>query len=73
MRKSVFVLLASFAIMLGTLVQANASTLPYIGHAKSNLNMTPIENAACRGWGRWCGPGHHRVCRHGRCWCAPCW
>jgi hypothetical protein len=73
MRKSVFVLLAGLAIVLGTLAQANASTLPYIGHAKSNLNMTPIENAACRGWGRWCGPGHHRVCRHGSCWCAPCW
>ena len=73
MRKTLLVLLAGAALSLGSLATANASTLPYIGHAKSNLNMTPIENAACRGWGPWCGPGYTPICRGGRCWCRPCW
>jgi hypothetical protein len=33
----------------------------------------PIEYAACRGWGPWCGPGYTRVCGRWRCWCRPCW
>lgn len=73
MRKTLLVLLAGAVLSLGSLAAANASTLPYIGHAKSNLKITPIENAACRGWGRWCGPGYTRICRRGRCWCRPCW
>lgn len=73
MRKTLLVLLAGAALSLGSLAAANASTLPYIGHAKDNLKMTPIENVACRGWGRWCGPGYTRICRGGRCWCRPCW
>lgn len=73
MRKSVFILLAGAVLALGSLASADASTLTYIGHAKANLNMTPIENVACGPHrGRWCGRFHHRVCRHGRCWCAPC-
>lgn len=36
-------------------------------------NATPIQKAACGGWGRWCPPGRHRVCGPMRCWCAPCW
>jgi hypothetical protein len=73
MRKSLFILLAGASLALASLASANAGTLPYIGHAKANLKMTPFENAACgRHRGRWCGPFHHRVCRHGRCWCAPC-
>jgi len=36
-------------------------------------NFTSVEKAACGPrWGRYCRPFHHRVCRHGRCWCAPC-
>jgi len=41
-------------------------------HAQAR-NATPIHQAACGGWGRWCPPGLHRVCGPARCWCAPCW
>ena len=40
-------------------------------HAQAR-NTTPIHQAACGGWGRWCPPGLHRVCGPARCWCAPC-
>src|SRR5262245_3859030 len=36
-------------------------------------NSTPIEPAACRGWGPYCRPGFVRVCGRFRCWCRPCW
>jgi hypothetical protein len=36
-------------------------------------NFTPIEPAACRGWGPYCRPGFVRVCGRFRCWCRPCW
>jgi hypothetical protein len=36
-------------------------------------NYTPIQPAACRGWGPFCGPGTTRVCGRWRCWCRPCW
>jgi len=35
-------------------------------------NFTPIEPAACRGWGPYCRPGFTRVCGRFRCWCRPC-
>ncbi len=40
--------------------------------AAATQNFTPIEKAACRGWGRWCGPGYVRACGPFRCWCRPC-
>ena len=36
-------------------------------------NFTPIEPAACRGWGPYCRPGFVRTCGRFRCWCRPCW
>jgi hypothetical protein len=36
-------------------------------------NFTPIQPAACRGPGPFCGPGFTRVCGRWRCWCRPCW
>ncbi len=72
MRKTLLILLTGLVMTLGSLATTNASTLPYIGHAKSNLKMTPIENAACRGWGYRCAPGYTRSCHNGRCWCRPC-
>ena len=36
-------------------------------------NFTPIEPAACRGWGPYCRPGFVRACGRFRCWCRPCW
>ncbi len=40
--------------------------------AAANVSR-PVEGAACRGWGRWCGPGYTRACGPYRCWCRPCW
>lgn len=74
MRKTILVLLAAAAMVTGSMLSADAGSLPYIGKMKgATENMTPIENAACgRHQGRWCGWYHHRVCRNGHCWCAPC-
>src|SRR5262249_24062099 len=41
--------------------------------AGATQNFTPIEPAACRGWGPYCRPGFVRVCGLFRCWCRPCW
>jgi len=41
--------------------------------AGATQNFTPIEPAACRGWGPYCRPGFVRVCGRFRCWCRPCW
>ncbi len=35
-------------------------------------NFTPIQPAACQGWGPYCRPGFTRVCGRWRCWCRPC-
>jgi hypothetical protein len=49
-------------------VTASGSTLP-----NAAKNFSPIHETACRGWGRWCGPGYVRACGPYRCWCRPCW
>lgn len=74
MRKLVVTLSATAAILLAGSLASNAqitrgaATLP-----AASQNFTPIEKAACGPYvGRWCGRWHHRVCRYGRCWCAPC-
>jgi hypothetical protein len=37
-------------------------------------NATPVvTQAACRGFGPYCGPGYTRVCGPYRCWCRPCY
>jgi len=36
-------------------------------------NFSPIHQAACRGWGPWCGPGWVRRCGPWGCRCVPCW
>ena len=35
-------------------------------------NYSPIENAACYGWGAHCPPGYHWVCTPNKCKCRPC-
>ncbi|MEK4035481.1 hypothetical protein WOC76_06160 [Methylocystis sp. IM3] len=57
------------------LVPLAASARPIDGAASlysQARNFTPIEEAACQGWGRWCPPGYVRACGPYRCWCRPC-
>ncbi len=65
--------LAAAALLLGSVAwtaEAQTQGAPSI-HAQAQ-NATPIVQAACRGFGRWCLPGFRRVCGPFRCWCAPC-
>jgi hypothetical protein len=49
----------------------NSATVNLPGVAK---NYSPIDQIACRGWGRHCPPGFRWTCRRWRgCWCRPCW
>jgi hypothetical protein len=67
--------LAAAGLMLASMaLTADAQSIPagaasFHGMAK---NATPITQVACRGYGRFCPPGLHRVCGPARCWCAPC-
>ena len=76
MRKPAVTILAAVAIVLvnslGWSAHA-ATTAPASAIPSEARNFTPIHEAACRGWGRWCGPGYVRACGPYRCWCRPCW
>jgi hypothetical protein len=67
---------ATAALMLATTalsVEAQTQQQGAAGFHRLVQNATPITKANCHGgWGRWCGPGHHRVCGPNRCWCAVC-
>ena len=77
MRKFAVAIGLAAAVLLagGVAWQAEAAgwrsgTLALPGAAK---NYSPIDEVACRGWGRYCPPGFHWKCRRWRgCWCAPC-
>jgi hypothetical protein len=73
--KKLALTLVSAAFVLGaTAVAANAQA-QYAGAAGFHAqikNATPIEQAACRGFGPYCPPGFTRVCGAYRCWCRPC-
>jgi hypothetical protein len=72
MRK-LMMILAAMAFALGaTALVANGQTQGAATIHAQAQNATPIHQAACGGWGRWCPPGRHRVCGPMRCWCAPC-
>ncbi|HEX3939498.1 MAG TPA: hypothetical protein VHX43_18505 [Xanthobacteraceae bacterium] len=74
MRKLTLTLTAA-ALMLGvTAFAANAQTqAPGAAGIHAQVkDFTPIEKAACRGFGRWCPPGFVRACGPYRCWCRPC-
>ncbi len=68
--------LAAAALVLGSMaLPASAQTTNGAGsvHALSQ-NATPIvKQAACRGYGRWCGPGWVRRCGPWGCRCVPCY
>ena len=74
MRKTMLTLALALAFAGSAAVTADAQTsrgANNIGSAAQNF--TPIEPAACRGWGPYCRPGFTRVCGRWRCWCRPCW
>ncbi len=77
MRKLAVTFAAAAAILLvGTPAwKADAETWRGAGNVSSAAqNFTPIEPAACRGWGGQCRPGWHLRCGPlGRCRCVPCW
>lgn len=73
MRKLTVMFAAASAILLAGSLIAEAQTTRGAFSIPKDARFTPIQRAACGPFpGRWCGPFHHRVCRHGRCWCAPC-
>jgi hypothetical protein len=51
---------------------ANAMTGPGPSKDSSLPNYSLKQDAACQGWGRYCGPGFVRTCGPYRCWCRPC-
>ncbi len=68
--------LAAATLMLGSMaLQASAQTASGAAsvHALAQ-NATPIvKQAACRGYGPYCGPGYVRACGPYRCFCRPCY
>jgi hypothetical protein len=65
--------LAAAALLLGSVAwTAQAQTQGASSLNAQAQSATSIHKAACFGFGRWCGPGMHRVCGPYRCWCAPC-
>jgi hypothetical protein len=74
MRKLVIILtLAAAAVFTGLLTfTADAQTWKRGAAGLAAQNFTPVEKAACWGWGARCPPGRTWVCRWGNCWCARC-
>ncbi len=67
--------LTAAVIALGTMaIAADAQTqAPGAASLHAQIrNSTPIEKAACRGWGPHCPPGTTERCGPYRCWCARC-
>lgn len=75
MRKFSVTLTAAAALLLIGSLACKADVLTSTGPALSTAtkNYTPVEPAACRGYGPSCGPGFTRVCGRYRCWCRPCY
>jgi hypothetical protein len=74
MRK-LMITLAAAAALAGagaSLWQAQAANFQDPALTSKLRNYTPLQPAACRGWGPWCPPGRTRVCNAWRCWCAVC-
>ena len=77
MRKLVVTLAMTAAILFTGMLTWKAEAATWLEKSKLRAaaeNYTPIEKAACYGWGRNCPPGRVWRCGPmGRCWCAPCW
>jgi hypothetical protein len=75
MRKLTLILIAATAMVFAGLLVWKAEAMPAAGAANIGAvskSLSPVEKAACGGWGRHCRPGRHWVCRPRGCWCAPC-
>lgn len=72
MKKITVIAAAAFFVLGSMALSVNAQTQGAGNINAQAQNATIIHKAACRGFGRWCPPGRHRVCGPARCWCAPC-
>jgi hypothetical protein len=80
MQKLVITIIAAAAIVFaGALTwKADAQTsvaAAIMGSANKNftpVEKAPLEQAACRGWGRHCPPGKVWTCGPRGCWCRWC-
>jgi hypothetical protein len=73
MRKLTVTITATAAILAFGLLGAEAQTQNGAASIKGAAqNFTPIEPAACRGWGPHCRPGFTWRCGWRGCWCRPC-
>ncbi len=76
MHKLVMIFAMTTAMLFAGSLIWKAEAQTWRGAASINSaseNYTPIEKAACRGYGRFCGPGYTRACDAFRCWCRRCW
>ena len=76
MRKLTVTVMAAAVILLVNSMgwSAHAATIaPMSAIPNAAKNFSPVQQAACQGWGRWCGPGFVRTCGPYRCWCRPCY
>lgn len=75
MRKLAIGLTAVAVLVLAGAVAWKADATPWrTGTADlptATKNYSPVQKAACGGWGRWCPPGYVWQCRP-RCRCRPC-
>jgi hypothetical protein len=70
--KGVIIIVSAAALLLAG-ATAQAETWRGVAAVRSAApNYTPIQRAACQGWGPFCRPGFTRVCGRWRCWCRPC-
>ena len=75
MRKLTITIAAAAAVIGAGLFAWNAEATT--GTAAATLgatakNYSPVQKAACHGWGRHCPPGFRWTCGPYRCWCPPC-
>lgn len=74
MRKITLALAIALAFAGSAISTADAQTTRGANDiAGAAQNFSPIQPAACRGWGPYCRPGFVRTCGRFRCWCRPCW
>jgi len=73
--KKLTLILTAAALALGVMaVSASAAQYPGAAALHAQIqNATPIEKAACGGFGPYCPPGMTRVCNRWHCWCRPCY